>query len=71
VRKDAKNWYKPGTVRTHQMTAAERDFYERQRDEKTKYPWQTRAGNREIEYHQWGKHQSKIAMFKRKPSNTF
>lgn len=53
------------------MTEAERDFYERQRAEKFRYPWRTKAGNREIEYHQWGKHQSKIAMFKRKLSNTF
>lgn len=71
MKSDAKNWHKPGPVRVHQMTAAERDFYEQQRAEKRKYTWRTRTGNRGIEYHQWGKHQSKIAMFKRKPSNTF
>lgn len=71
MKNNVDNWYKPGPVPVHQMTAAERDFYERQRAEKHKYPWRTKAGNREIEYHQWGKHQSKIAMFKRNPSNTF
>lgn len=71
MKSNAENWRKPGPVRVHQMTAAERDFYERQRAEKQKYPWRTRAGNRDLNEHSWGNHQCKILSFKRKSSNTF
>ena len=67
MKSNAENWYKPGPVKVHQMTVVERDFYERQRREKFRYPWRTKAGKREIEYHQWGKHQSKIAGIKTQP----
>lgn len=53
MKSDAKNWHKPGPVRVHQMTAAERDFYERQREEKRKYPWRTKHGIHELEWHSW------------------